>query len=477
MEKLQIKKNRPKDHNCKKCSLCQESIKNKTYNDCKACQFLFFRRLYKEFSSGNKTVDEIIKNPIYIPGRNNNQRDNFYRIEWIPWDRLRNVSKIGQGGFGNIYKATWVGSWINFINVHNGKMEYERKGPKEVAIKFMSSPLQNNLELFKEINIQRAMLISTRYISFITEIYGITQNPQTLDFGFVMELAEHGDMRKYLLSNFHSTFWDNKLNLAWNIAEGLNLIHSAGMIHCDLHSGNILQLSNERVKIGDLGLSKPANREAADEEIFGVIPYIPPEVLKGEKFTTAGDIYSLGMLLWELATGKPPFYDRPHNDSLVIDILNGKRPKITAPFIPPCIAEIIEQCWEANPSNRPTANEVLKKLVELLRVRNYSSPTKSLESLQFLKSDKLIKESVEYVACDETPKRSSKFSKFIKFLKKLMKCSKKKNSSKKSAKKSPINIHQRAVYTSRSLTLQMTDVSKGSTEFVYLPKETPNESI
>ncbi|KAG9304869.1 hypothetical protein G9A89_010731 [Geosiphon pyriformis] len=195
----------------------------------------------------------------------------------------------------------------------------------------------------------------------------ITQNAETLEYGIVMEFAKLGDMRKYLSTNFHLKSWHDKLEIVWDIARGLATIHSFDMVHRDLHSGNILQLSISYVTIGDLGLCQPVNNEATtteEKKIFGVIPYIPPEVLRGEKFTSAGDIYSLSMLLWELATGKPPFHDRSHDHLLIIDILNGQKPKINPPLISPCIAEIIEKCWDVNPENRPNAEEVEEKFWE-----------------------------------------------------------------------------------------------------------------
>ncbi|KAG9292319.1 hypothetical protein G9A89_009131 [Geosiphon pyriformis] len=268
-------------------------------------------------------------------------------------------------------------------------------------------------------------------------MYGITQNAETLEYGIVMEFAEHGDMRKYLSTNFHSTGWSNKLDIASHIALGLDSIHSSGMVHRDLHSGNILQPFINRVDIGDLGLCQPVNHTATtteEKKIYGVIPYIPPEVLKGETFTTAGDIYSLGMILWELATGKPPFYDCSHDHILIMAILNGQRPMITFPLIPPLIAEIIVKCWDFNPKNRPTAREVWRKLWKLREVYDEKSKTKRAKVKQFLESDKYV---TEILKNDSTTTN-------------------------------PTHIHPGAVYTSRLLTAQMPDFSKG---LVYLPED------
>ncbi|KAG9297294.1 hypothetical protein G9A89_000385 [Geosiphon pyriformis] len=239
-----------------------------------------------------------------------------------------------------------------------------------------------------------------------------------------MEFAKHGDMRKYLSKNFHSTSWDDKLRIARHIAFGLDNIHSSDMVHRNLHSGNILQLRNDYINIGDLGLCQPVSHEGKTtgkakkkKIIYGVIPYISPEVLRGEKFTTAGDIYSFSMLLWELATGKPPFHDLPHDLDLIFDIVfNSMRPVITSPLIPPSIAEIIEMCWDVKPNNRPTAKEVRQKLGEI-----------SHGNFEFLESDKYVKEMV-------------------------------KNDSETTT---PMHIHPGAVYKSRALSWQRIEESKG----------------
>ncbi|KAG9295601.1 hypothetical protein G9A89_000966, partial [Geosiphon pyriformis] len=125
------------------------------------------------------------------------------------------------------------------------------------------------------------------------------------------------------------------------------------------------------------------------KKIYGMVPYIPPKVLKGEDFTLAGDIYSFAMILWELATGKPSFHDYSHDNILTMAILSGARPKIIFSLIPPSIAEIIKKCWGANPKDRPTANEVEEKLME--ESRGEGSKTERPEIIQFKESEKYVK--------------------------------------------------------------------------------------
>ncbi|RIA80212.1 kinase-like domain-containing protein, partial [Glomus cerebriforme] len=115
----------------------------------------------------------------------------------------------------------------------------------------------------------------------------------------VMNFAENGSLRNYLNRNNGNIPWDHKLYLLREISNGLNEIHERGLIHRNFHSGNILITKDFKIYITDLGLNKPANMES-EELVFGVIPYMAPEVLKGRDNTQESDIYSFGMIAYEI---------------------------------------------------------------------------------------------------------------------------------------------------------------------------------
>ncbi|RIB18441.1 kinase-like domain-containing protein, partial [Gigaspora rosea] len=122
-------------------------------------------------------------------------------------------------------------------------------------------------------------------------------------------------------------------------------------LHRDLHSGNILIKQSNEATIADLGISKPVNELSDKISIYGVIPYVAPEVLKGRKFTQASDIYSFGMIVWEVISGCRPFSNRKHDEYLILDILDGIRPKIPT-NIPKELVELMERCWHQDPEKR-----------------------------------------------------------------------------------------------------------------------------
>jgi serine/threonine protein kinase len=176
----------------------------------------------------------------------------------------------------------------------------------------------------------------------------------------VMQYAENGSLRQYLNYNFNSMKWKEKLGILQNIAYGLNDIHIQGLIHHDFHCGNILNSTDYITYIADLGLCQPANVKPSqdeDKKIYGVLPYVAPEVVRGKKYTQESDIYGFGIIAYEVCTGLPPYHDIIHDNFLAINICQGFRPKSNYK-IPQLILNMIKQCWDADPLKRPKAKEL-----------------------------------------------------------------------------------------------------------------------
>ncbi|RIA85506.1 kinase-like domain-containing protein, partial [Glomus cerebriforme] len=180
---------------------------------------------------------------------------------------------------------------------------------------------------------------------------GITQDPSNLNYIIVMSYAKKGNFRKCLSSivNFN---WFEKLTLLKNIIVGLRTIHDSGYTHCDLHDGNIL-MDNYEAYIIDLGLCQPIQN--SNNDVYGVLPYIAPEVLRNKPYTPASDIYSLSMIMWEITSGIPPFNDRPHDEQLCLSICKGERPEIIK-NTPKCYVNLMKSCWNQDPFKRPAVN-------------------------------------------------------------------------------------------------------------------------
>src|SRR5581483_624619 len=134
--------------------------------------------------------------------------------------------------------------------------------------------------------------------------------------------------RNYLQQNHNHLTWKEKIQITYSIINALIKIHNKEKaIHRDLHSGNILfNQGNQRFEISDLGFCGPVDKSS--KSIYGNLPYIAPEVIAGKETTFASDIYSIGILMWEISSGQPPFCNYKHDLDLAMSIINGIRPKV-----------------------------------------------------------------------------------------------------------------------------------------------------
>ncbi|RHZ81587.1 hypothetical protein Glove_117g476 [Diversispora epigaea] len=135
---------------------------------------------------------------------------------------------------------------------------------------------------------------------------------------------KNGNLRDFLNQN-KSLPWIERLWLLNSFIRGLKVIHDKGFVHRDLHPGNLMiteAYSNSKykfIRLGDLGLCRLANETSS--EAFGVLPYIGPEVVIKYQCSQASDIYSVGMIMWVISTGKPPFANYAYDLKLAFDIL------------------------------------------------------------------------------------------------------------------------------------------------------------
>ena len=196
----------------------------------------------------------------------------------------------------------------------------------------------------------------------------------------VLYYAEGGSFNNWIKRN---NTWYTDLRALKCIVEGLGRIHEKKMVHRDFHIGNILLRGSDYYSsyISDMGLcGEVGNIDPTN--IYGVMPYIAPEVLRGKPYTQAADIYSFGMVMYFVATGRQPFSDRAHDHVLALSICNGIRPEITENEAPQCYIDLMKKCWDSNPENRPNATEIMGLL------RSFNKTNRSHEiKMQFEKAE------------------------------------------------------------------------------------------
>src|SRR5687767_7979793 len=143
----------------------------------------------------------------------------------------------------------------------------------------------------------------------------------------VMQYMPEGNLRHYLNNKNKELTLEDKLSHLVKIAQGLKDIHAKNLVHRDFHSGNILKgIEKTSCLIADLGLCRPVDVKDKGD-IYGVIPYVAPEVLLSKPYILASDIYSFGIVAYETLSGLPPYYDQEHGIDLILEVCDGKRPQ------------------------------------------------------------------------------------------------------------------------------------------------------
>ncbi|RHZ84182.1 hypothetical protein Glove_84g133 [Diversispora epigaea] len=325
--------------------------------NCSLCTEERFIQEFKTWSSGNANIDKNIQE--------SQTSDICYKLQWIPYDNFQNIKYIADGARGSVHSAELKKGikWLwNFI-----KQDWENHFiSSEIALKEIKDSRYDIAEFLKMLK----MIKTVNNYEHIAIYYGISKNPSTQNFIFVMELF-NDDLHKFLTKTFWDLGWESKIDILISISDGLEILHAKNLVHCNLHSGNILNFTIPDVYLDlcTLGNDLVLNTNNKNDKIFGLIPYIPPEVLRGNEFTRKGDIYSFGGIMYEIVTAQRPFADQAHDTYLMIDICNGVRPKVPdfmLNWIPEWYLDLMYRCWSDDPSERPTAIELVDLFIDAL---------------------------------------------------------------------------------------------------------------
>ncbi|RHZ48671.1 hypothetical protein Glove_543g39 [Diversispora epigaea] len=319
---------------------------------CEFCIRKYLENNFGNWTSGNNEIDKLIQEC---------QQKTIAPdavIEWIEYDQFENIEHLTEGGCATIYTAILKDG--PYVKWDSDRQSMERFGRLTIVLKRLNNSNSNNVRWFQEATLSFTLDNSLRLLA---ECYGLTKDPTTQDYMLVLGYYDN-DLRKFLKDTYHSLTLLQKYQIIYKVASSLDEIHQQNTIHRDLHSGNILYYAKAFFwYISDLGLSGPVDKPL--NSIYGNLPYIAPEVLCGEIYTKKSDIYSLGIIMWEVITGETPLDDYEHDLELTLDIVKGCRPKIYE-YIPHEYETLMKQCWDANPDNRPDAQTVYIKMLSLI---------------------------------------------------------------------------------------------------------------
>ncbi|KAF0406858.1 protein kinase [Gigaspora margarita] len=322
------------------CKKCGKSGYTELF--CEHCVRKYLKDNFSKCKSGNEIIDKAIQDAqINLPFPR-------YIIEWIPYTDFEKIEYKTKGGFATISTAIWKKGVIMSFN--SEKQEFERGEPGIVILKNLSNGKNIDERFLKEIG-THISLSSKGYT--VATCYGITRNPDTGDYILVLANYEQ-DLKSYIRNSYDKITWKETYQIFYNISEDIYNMHKDGLVHCDLHGGNILKSKGNLFQISDFGVSGPVNKERT--LIYGMAPFIAPEVLKNKKYTTKSDIYSIGMLMYYVAVGQIPL-ECTGNQTLNLEILNGRRPPMPD-GLPQNFQKVMKLCWDENPDKRPSAEDL-----------------------------------------------------------------------------------------------------------------------
>lgn len=254
------------------------------------------------------------------------------------------LEKLGEGGMGTVYKA--LDSRLN----------------RPVALKFLSPhlTLDSQSKARFEQEARTASSLDHPNISVIHEIGNTEDGRSFICMGFY-----DGETLKEKIER-NALDLETAIDITLQISKGLERAHEAGIIHRDIKPANILLTVRNEVKIVDFGLAKLMNEAGITEtdRSVGTLAYMSPEQLQGKKVDHRTDLFSLGIIMYEMLTGRRPFFEE-HYAALMYSVVNTEPPppSILNPSVPKVLEEIILKLIEKNPDQRfGSATELIRQL-------------------------------------------------------------------------------------------------------------------
>uniref|UniRef100_A0A8C3J3C4 Mitogen-activated protein kinase kinase kinase n=1 Tax=Calidris pygmaea TaxID=425635 RepID=A0A8C3J3C4_9CHAR len=312
-------------------------------------------------------------------GGGGGQEDAAGSLTEIDFQHLELQEIIGVGGFGKVYRATWRG--------------------REVAVKAARQDPDEDITATAESVRQEAKLFSMLRHPNIIALHGVCLREPNLCL--VMEFARGGSLNRALAAAAAPGAGAARggrripphilVNWAVQIARGMLYLHDEAIVpilHRDLKSSNILLLEkmehddicNKTLKITDFGLAREWHR-TTKMSAAGTYAWMAPEVIKSSMFSKGSDIWSYGVLLWELLTGEVPYRGI---DGLAVAYGVAVN-KLTLPIPSTCpepFAKLMKECWEQDPHIRPSFALILEQLTAIEGAVMTEMPQESFHSMQ-----------------------------------------------------------------------------------------------
>lgn len=278
--------------------------------------------------------------------------------------KVTKIKSIGSGGFAEVFIGEWEGNTIAI---------------KQVNVKNL------NTELLKDFRNEVSLLAKCRH-PCVVHLFGACLLEGC--YQLISEFLHSGSLYQKLSDPEEAMqMAPFRLQIALDIARGLNYLHFNNIIHGDLKSTNVLLTNEWRAKITDFGLTQIKAAIEVSSKNRAVARWCAPEILNRNSVRNrASDVWSLGVVFWEIVSRKIPFAEKS-NETAIECIKNGEKENIPGDC-PPLLASVIFKCWNMNPLERPQAlwtidvlelEHTQKSESEKFRVSNYCLRDKDSE--------------------------------------------------------------------------------------------------
>ncbi|WOK94634.1 serine/threonine-protein kinase STY46-like isoform X4 [Canna indica] len=254
---------------------------------------------------------------------------------------LKLGKRIAHGSCGDLYHATYLG--------------------QDVAVKILRADQLNGalaLEFNQEVDILRKV-----HHRNVVRFIGACTEPQ--EFCIVTEYMTGGNLYDYVHKDHVTLELPQLLKFAIDICKGMEYLHQNNIIHRDLKTANLLMDANNIVKVADFGVARFQSQEGIMTAETGTYRWMAPEIINHRPYDHKADVFSFSIVLWELTTSRVP-YDTMSPLQAALGVRQGLRPDLPE-NIHPRLLDLMQRCWDKDPSNRPSFQDITPELEELLQ--------------------------------------------------------------------------------------------------------------
>ncbi|KAG2772591.1 hypothetical protein PC129_g3409 [Phytophthora cactorum] len=260
-------------------------------------------------------------------------------VREVEWKDLAIQKQIGTGSSCQVYKGSWRGAEVavkSFTGMDHSAVERE---------------FANEVDMMQQLGPNPSLVL----------LLAVCANPLSLVLEYLpfslFELINGVPDKTRRIPPFPAS-WTKRVHMMLDIARGLQFLHSFDIIHRDLKSLNLLMTAEGRVKLADFGISRSNDQSELMTGCCGTFQWMAPEVLTSMKYSLSADVYSFGVIMWEICESAAPFKDLAPAQ-IPIAVVQERRRPIISPKTPPPLRNLIQRCWQHEPALRPTAAEVV----------------------------------------------------------------------------------------------------------------------